>query len=190
MSDRQRQEHRRHRVTGDDRLDVEPRHAVVVDVEPAVDARGRPRQHEQQRGDVQRQVAAVVQSDPGQVNAVTAPSAPASPANAPNCMAHFVGVNVQQQQADRGGADQPPRRPAGHAGYPAAPQQHDQHAEQAQHHDQHRESPRHRTLGVAFHREEVVAQEVLVPGDRRADLVLDPRRLGDGGQRLATGTPR
>ena len=27
-------------------------------------------------------------------NAVTAPSAPASPANAPNCTAHFVGVNV------------------------------------------------------------------------------------------------
>ena len=32
--------------------------------------------------------------------------------------------------------------------------------------------------------QEVVAQEVLIPGDGRADLVLDARGLGDGGQRL------
>ena len=62
--DGQHQEHRRDRVAGDHRLLVEPRHPVVADVEPAVDARGRPRQHEQQRGDIQRQVAAAVQTDP------------------------------------------------------------------------------------------------------------------------------
>ena len=96
----------------------------------------------------------------------------------------FRRREMQQQQADRGCADQPPGRAAGHARDAAAAQQHDQHAEQAQQHDQHGEAPRHRPLGVVFHREEVIAQELLIPGDRRADLVLDPRRLGDGGKRL------
>jgi len=32
------------------------------------------------------------------VNAVTAPRAPANPANAPNWMAHFVGVNVNSSK--------------------------------------------------------------------------------------------
>ena len=43
--------------------------------------------------------------------AVTAPSAPASPANAPNCTAHFVGVNVSSNSPTAVRADQPPHRP-------------------------------------------------------------------------------
>ena len=63
--DRQREEDRHHRDPGDHRLLVEPRHAVVADVEPAVDTRCRPSQYEQQRGHVQRQVPPAVQARPG-----------------------------------------------------------------------------------------------------------------------------
>ena len=74
--------------------------------------------------------------------------------------------------------------PLASPGHPAAAQQYDQHPEQAQQQHQHRKSPRHRPVGVGLDREEVVAQPVLVPRDRRADLVFDAHRLGDRGQRL------
>ena len=51
-------------------------------------------------------------------NAVTAPSAPARPANAPNCTAHFVGVNVS---SSRPTAVVPISRQAGPLANPGTP---------------------------------------------------------------------
>ena len=172
------------RVAGDHRLPVEPRHAVVADVEPAVDARRRPRQHEQQCGDVQRQVASAVQADPGERERGDCAERAGQPGEGAELHGPLGRGERQQQQADRGGADQPPDRAAGHAGQPAAAQQHRQHPEQAQQQHQHGEAAGQRAVDAVLDGQEVVAQEVLVPGDRRADDVLDAGGLGDGGQRL------
>ncbi|SLD49592.1 Uncharacterised protein [Mycobacteroides abscessus subsp. massiliense] len=59
---REHQEHVGDGMAGDHRLLVEPGHAVVADVEPAVDARGRPGQDEQQSRHVQRQIAPRMQT--------------------------------------------------------------------------------------------------------------------------------
>ena len=115
---------------------------------------------------------------------MTAPSAPASPANAPNCTAHFVGVNVS---SSRPMAVVPISRQTGprrHAGDSAAPQQHREHAEQAQQQHQHGEAAGQRRVDAVLDGQEVIAQELLVPGDGRADDVFDAGRFGDGGQGL------
>jgi hypothetical protein len=90
----------------------------------------------------------------------------------------------EQQQPHRRRADQPPCRALGHAGHSAPPQQHSEHAEQAQHQHQHGEATGQGGVGAVLDGQEVVAQELLIPRDRRADLVLDARGFGDGGQRL------
>ena len=90
----------------------------------------------------------------------------------------------QQQQPDRGGADQPPHRARCDAGQVSAAQQHGDHPEQAEQHHQHGEPAGQRRVGAVLDGEEVVAQELLIPGDGRADDVLDAGGLGDGGQRL------
>ena len=82
----------------------------------------------------------------------------------------------QQQQPDRRRADQPPHRArCAMPGQPSAPQQHREHAEQAEHQHQHGEAAGQRGVGAVLDGQEVVAQEVLIPGDGRADLVLDAR---------------
>ncbi len=168
----------------DHRLLVEPRHAVAADVEPAVDARCRPRQHEQQRSDVQRQVAAVVQPDPGERERGDRPQCARQPGERTELHRPLRRGERQQHQPDRRRTDQSPHRTFGHPRNTAAPQQHGEHAEQTQQQHQHREPPGQRRVDAVFDGEEVVPQEVLVPRDRRPDLVFDAGRLGHRGQRL------
>ena len=168
----------------DHRLLVEPRHAVVADVEPAVDARGRPCEHEQQRGDVQREVASAVQPDAGERERGDRTERAGESGEGAELDGPLGRGEREQQQADGGGAEQPPHRSGRHAGQAAAAKQDREHAEHAQQQHQHREAPGQRAVDAVLDGQEVVPQEVLVPGDGRADDVLDAGRLGDGRQRL------
>ncbi len=183
---RQHQEDGQDREAGDHRLFVEPRHPVVADVEPAVDTRCRPGQYEQQRGHIQRDVAPAVQSDPGEREGGDCAQRTCEGSEHTELHGPFRRREGEQQKPDGGRADQPPDRSPRHPGYCAAAQQDCQHAEQAQQQHQHREATRHRRVDAVLDGEEVVAQEVLIPGDGRADNIFDASRLGDRGQRLVT----
>ena len=115
---------------------------------------------------------------------MTAPSAPASPANAPNCTAHFVGVNVS---SSRPTAVVPISRHTGPVAMPGTPPRRSSTASMPNRHSSSTSTAKRRVsehVDAVLDGQEVVAQEVLVPGDGRADGVLDAGRLGDGRQRL------
>ena len=172
-------------IPGDHRLLVEPRHPVVADVEPAVDARGRPRQHEQQRGDVQREVAAAVQPDARERERGDRAQRAGQPGERAELHRPLRRRERQQQQPDGGRPDQPPHR--ARCAIPGTPPRRSRtviipNRQSSSTRD--REPSGQRRVDTVLDGQEVVAQEVLVPRDRRADDVLDAGRLGDGGQRL------
>ncbi len=182
--DCQHQEHRRDRLARDHRLLVEPRDAVVADVEPGVDARRRPGEHEQQCGHQEREIAPVVHAHPGEGEGGHPAQRTCQSRERAELHRPLRRRERQQQQPDCGGADQPPHRAACDSWHAASPQQDRDQPEQTQQKDEHRESARQGAVDTVLDGEEVVAQELLIPGDGRPDHVLDACRLGDGGQRL------
>lgn len=105
--------------------------AVVADVEPAVEARGRPRQDEQQRRHVQRQVAAAVQPDAGEREGRDAAQRSGQPGKDAQLHGHLVRVSISSNSPM---AVEPASRHTGPLTAPGtrpAPQQHHDQAEHA-----------------------------------------------------------